>query len=515
MRKTVVSLLTVLVLLFGAAQASIFNARCETNEECHKIYNPHYECTPQGNCMREHFSYKGLELGGFLMIIIVSMITNAGGVGAGTIIIPAYIVFFDFVSSDAIPLSRITIFAGSLVNYILNWTQRDPHNEKRFLINYNLASIMMPLLLAGTQVGVIFSRFLPAAAITFILVFYLTTSVRQMYQRAKKDTAKELELIAKLEESHNQSIDEGNHNSVKERRDSTTDNVLDDSKTEKTDDEEEGKRQTKHDKQVELSSFNGAGNGNKINESQLAKLFYNPDDSVEYTYPLSELIRSQWENFISIMFSFTILLLSAIARGGEGRPSIFGFEACSAQSWLVFIVTQVLSLALAVFCYIGNRSDFQEEDREIKDPTELEHRIFMRKKLLWASYTTGILAGLLGVGGGMILGLYMLSLGVDAHLSTALSTFVVLFSSAATTFQFIVAGAIHMRHAYMFMFLSLIGSLIGNLILKAILKKYKRPSVLIWILFGVLCIATGVLPIEMALNIARKSTSSLAFGSFC
>ena len=139
----------------------------------------------------------------------------------------------------------------------------------------------------------------------------------------------------------------------------------------------------------------------------------------------------------------------------------------------------------------------------------------MRKKLLWASYTTGILAGLLGVGGGMILGLYMLSLGMDVQVSTALSTFVVLFSSAATTFQFIVAGAIHMRHAYMFMFLSLIGSLIGNLILKAVLKKYKRPSILIWILFGVLCIATGVLPIEMGLNIARKSSSSIAFGPFC
>lgn len=167
-----------LLAVLSTVQSSIYNAKCTSSAQCAKIYNQNYECSDEGTCIRDHFSYKPGELFGFVMIIIVSMITNAGGVGAGTIIIPAYVVFFDFVSSDAIPLSRVTIFAGSLVNYIINFKQRDPHNEKRFMINYNLASVMMPLLLAGTQVGVILSRFLPASLITLSLVFYLTTSVR-------------------------------------------------------------------------------------------------------------------------------------------------------------------------------------------------------------------------------------------------------------------------------------------------------------------------------------------------
>ena len=239
------------------------------------------------------------------------------------------------------------------------------------------------------------------------------------------------------------------------------------------------------------------------------------DSQVSYKIPLSYLVRRQWQNFVTMLFSFFVLFVSSIMRGGEGRSSVISIESCGKFSWAIFIGTQLLCTVLALYAYRINQRDFEEEDLNIRDKAEAEARIETRKRLLWASYTTGILAGLLGVGGGMILGLYMLSLGMDVQVSTALSTFVVLFSSSATTFQFIVAGAIHLRHAYVFMCLSLVGSLIGNLVLKAVLKRYRRPSVLIWVLFGVLCIATAVLPLEMLLNLTRKSASAVAFGPFC
>ena len=55
------------------------------------------------------------------------------------------------------------------------------------------------------------------------------------------------------------------------------------------------------------------------------KLFGILNDSVEYKTPLRQLIKYQWENFVSILFSFAVVLMSAIARGGEGRESVFGF----------------------------------------------------------------------------------------------------------------------------------------------------------------------------------------------
>lgn len=511
MSKTSVRVLAVLWLA-SQVSASVYNAPCGQSSECARIYNSEYECV-DSHCLRRQFDYSRFEILGFCMIIVISMITNAGGVGAGTIIIPAYIVFFDFVSSDAIPLSRITIFAGSLVNYIINWTQRDPHNEKRFLINYSLASVMMPLLLAGTQVGVILSRFLPAASITLILVFYLTSSARQMYQRARKDSQKEKELEMLMLKGNNESQTSALRNDSDLDQSAEILAELEDEQASRARTDSSGSRETNEKKKSEPSQpLTTQQKKERDDYRNVLKLM---DSQIVYKIPLTYLIRRQWPNFVTILFSFFVLFISSIMRGGEGRSSVINIESCGKFSWAIFFATQLFSTLLAIYAYRINQRDFQEEDHNIKDRAEAEARIETRKRLLWASYTTGILAGLLGVGGGMILGLYMLSLGMDVQVSTALSTFVVLFSSSATTFQFIVAGAIHLRHAYIFMCLSLVGSLIGNLVLKAILKKYRRPSVLIWILFGVLCIATAVLPLEMLLNLTRKATSAIAFGPFC
>src|SRR3990167_3133594 len=182
----------VVLLLMKQTEGSIFNAPCKVSSECKHIYNDHYECHQQ-HCSRELFSTTPKEMFGYALVAATSMVTNAGGVGAGTISVPTFLFFFNFVSSEAIPLSRLTIFSASLVNYIINFTSRDPENPKKFLINYELASMMMPLLMAGSQVGVILSKFLPAFLVTIILFAYLISSTWQMFTRAMKERAKEKE----------------------------------------------------------------------------------------------------------------------------------------------------------------------------------------------------------------------------------------------------------------------------------------------------------------------------------
>ena len=508
-------LLLALNCLCGLSKASIFNAPCDTNAQCQLMYNNEYRCYDH-HCMRKDFTYSSKDFIGFILVIIISMITNAGGVGAGTIIIPAYIFFFDFVSSDAIPLSRVTIFAGSLVNYLINWTQRDPKDPNKFLINYNLASVMMPLLLAGTQIGVILSRFFPAAAITLVLFCYLISSSRQMLARARKDTAKEKEQEKALQR------DESDLNKTHlTEDDEDTENH---SKADMVDSDRKPRNQSNI-LQVSSSNSNGATEltsevstrtDHQLGEKQIrTSLQSSKSLSVPHQLTTLGLAKSQWENFVSILFSMFVIIVSSVLKGGEGRPSILGFGKCSLGGWAVFLVTQAFCIGLAICTYKWNKFSFDEEDKNVLDADEAIMRPLLRRKLLWASYTTGVLAGFLGIGGGMVLGLYMLNLGMDIQVSTALSTFVVLFSSASTTFQFVIAGAIQMRHAWLFMILSLIGAVIGNFVLKALLRKYKRPSVLIWVLFGVLCIATGVLPIEMGFNVLSKSKSAIAFGHFC
>lgn len=519
------------VYLATGVSGSIFNAKCSTSTDCHQIYNKHYECV-ESRCLRKHFDYSHFEMFGDFMVVIISMITNAGGVGAGTVIIPVYMFFYNFVSSDAIPLSRITIFAGSLVNFIINMKERDPTNKNKLLIDYSLASVMMPLLLAGTQIGVILSRFLPAASITFILVFYLTSNTRKVLKRAQEESTKELMIgyqaigrdkakgsIADTEASESTSLHDDEVLSLKKRGKNAIpkdNNGLPGSPHPPyaAPIEEDQFKQTESysGEDAELGRHEDSANNRSTGSNDLLQA----DEGVEdKEYSTCQLFTKNMGNIALMLFAFFALAFFSMARGGEAMQSIIGIKSCSIQGWIILGVSQLVSLALSGYTYFRNREEFNREDAKLKDEGDQSNHKQLREKLIWASYSTGILAGLLGIGGGMVLQLYMQGLGMDPMVTTALSTFVVLFSSAATTFQFFVAGAIHFRHAVVFMGLSLIGSLIGNLIVKALLKKYKRPSLLIWILFGVLCVATGVLPIEMALTISRRSSSSLSFGQFC
>jgi uncharacterized membrane protein YfcA len=135
--------------------------------------------------MRKYYEYNHKEIIGFIAVIIVSAISNSGGYGAGSVIIPVYVFFFGFATTDAIPLSRITIFAGALIQILFSWNQRNPKNKNKFLIDYNLASIMMPLILAGSMIGVIISRFFPGIVITISLILYLVYCIYKLFKKAQ------------------------------------------------------------------------------------------------------------------------------------------------------------------------------------------------------------------------------------------------------------------------------------------------------------------------------------------
>ena len=48
-------------------------------------------------------------------------LSNMGGIGGGGVVVSLLIALFKFETKEAIPISAFTIFAGSLVRFILNF----------------------------------------------------------------------------------------------------------------------------------------------------------------------------------------------------------------------------------------------------------------------------------------------------------------------------------------------------------------------------------------------------------
>ena len=80
-----------------------------------------------------------------------------------------------------------------------------------------------------------------------------------------------------------------------------------------------------------------------------------------------------------------------------------------------------------------------------------------------AYYLSGIGAGTLGIGGGMILNPILLSMGFEVEVAAAISGYTVLFTASSTTSQFAIAGAINLGQAFVFLIFSAVGSFVGNM----------------------------------------------------
>jgi uncharacterized membrane protein YfcA len=134
------------------------------------------------------------------------------------------------------------------------------------------------------------------------------------------------------------------------------------------------------------------------------------------------------------------------------------------------------------------------------------------------AFIAGVLAGALGIGGGLVLGPLLLEMGINPLISTATSNFLVLFSSSSTSLQFIIMGMMNFNYGFACTICSTLGSLIGTLAIQKLLKKTGRPSILIFALGIVLGFSTILVPWDTSMKIIQKTNAGIdiwAINSAC
>ena len=120
-----------------------------------------------------------------------------GGIGGGGAVVPFTMMFFSFTTKEAIAISGFSIFICSLARYI--YTINDKHPEKdAVIIDYGLASIMLPAVMMGSMVGVLANVMLPSlvlqTSLALLLIFLTIQSgskARQIYTKENAKLAKE------------------------------------------------------------------------------------------------------------------------------------------------------------------------------------------------------------------------------------------------------------------------------------------------------------------------------------
>lgn len=106
----------------------------------------------------------------------------------------------------------------------------------------------------------------------------------------------------------------------------------------------------------------------------------------------------------------------------------------------------------------------------------------------------GGLAGAVGLGGGVVFNPVLIGLGVPPQVAASTGMYMIMFSAFSNALTFWIFGNLSVKFALWIGFWSGIGIYIFLSIVGAIIKKYKRPSIVVFFLGGVIALSSIVVP---------------------
>lgn len=88
----------------------------------------------------------------------------------------------NFYTHEAIPISKIMTFAGSLTSFIFNLHLKHPSRETMG-IDYNICKLIIPSLLFGTVIGIILNKMTTSFIILFTMTIVLFYNTYKTFKR--------------------------------------------------------------------------------------------------------------------------------------------------------------------------------------------------------------------------------------------------------------------------------------------------------------------------------------------
>eukprot|EP01091_Cochliopodium_minus_P015506 TRINITY_DN5543_c0_g1_i1.p1 TRINITY_DN5543_c0_g1~~TRINITY_DN5543_c0_g1_i1.p1 ORF type:complete len:500 (-),score=106.34 TRINITY_DN5543_c0_g1_i1:4-1503(-) len=406
---------------------------------------------------------------GTISILIGGTLCVAGGVPGGGVFVPTFILIVGLSPHIAIPLSKVTIIGAAIGGAVIAIPKRHP-NEERPLIYYEICMAMQPMMLLGTVFGVLLNVLFPSYLLILFLTIMLVFLVVSMFRKANK-THQEEQL----------------------------------KKTQQ-------KMGYLNDKPSEYILLQG-------NE----ELNINDPKQVE---DLRKILRADariapWEKVLSFIFVFAGFLLLILFRSTGKQFNMFGIKCGGWEYWLIFSsVIPYLSICAGLIGYYLNY-DYRKRvaaSFEFKQG-DVEWTVKNFLFFCFASLFAGVIAGLLGVGGALVAGPFLLLFGVIPSVSVATTIFMTLFTSLSTTIQFVLIGRLSLYKALWYGSVGLFAGLMGMFIVGYLVKKYNKQSLIIFsVAFAILLSSVAMIVVQI-INLVDffegNQNKGVSFNSVC
>lgn len=142
---------------------------CKVDADC----DPPFTLCTGGTCSHKTvFPIYEAEFLGFLVLPALVGMANVGGIGGGGLTVPLVMICWGFTKKQSIAISGASIFFGSVMRYFYSLNRRHPE-KKATIIDYGVVIVMLPSILLGSYLGVLFCIMMPTIYLSFILTSLL------------------------------------------------------------------------------------------------------------------------------------------------------------------------------------------------------------------------------------------------------------------------------------------------------------------------------------------------------
>jgi len=401
------------------------------------------------------------EIIGFSVSVIGLILAAGGGIGGGGILMPIYILILEFPVKRAIPLVNVTVFGGAIANTILNVPKRHPLID-RPLVDWDLILVMEPLTMAGALVGAVLAKLLPSIVLNVSLVAVLSATAYKTLQKGKLLHQKETERKLRKQ----QEFDRGELTAL------IVNSMI----------------QTR-----EKLLFNCEKRQNSSNMDLLEEILDNETHVPRYSV-------------IAISALFLVVVTSNILKGGGNFASPLNITCGSLSYWAVnfAILLTIFIVAFYARGYLLRKASLK---RKAGYP-QIDGDIIWdeRTTIFYPATSTlaGCVAGLFGLGGGIVKGPLMIAMGINPSVASATSAVMILFTSFTATTSFAVFGLLDYNYAVICVTLGFFATLMGQLIMERLVEKYERQSYIIFVIGTVVAISCILMTVESFLSLTKN-----------
>ena len=219
-----------------------------------------------------------------------------------------------------------------------------------------------------------------------------------------------------------------------------------------------------------------------------------------------ELTHKQWDKHLMCFICLFGIIIVNLLRGSRKFSSIAGIKRCSPIDWIILSTFLVMCMIVSI---VAIKKVVRDQQLKIKvgfglASTDILLTQSALLKLVIFAFIGGWVSGALGLGGGAIFNPLLLSMGVPPSVASATGMYMILFSTSGSSVIYIIYKMLNLQFGFWIGLWCSLGSLAGLIFLNKLIKRFKRQSLIVFLLVFVLGLSALLIPVFGVIDMMEK-----------